>query len=54
MSCFNFLLLILIISDKGISVNPNVSELLCVLFHTNICDQTVPICGKQIGYVEMK
>jgi hypothetical protein len=44
----------LIISDKGISVNHNVSELLCVPFHTNICDQTLPVCGRQIEYVEMK
>jgi len=44
----------LIISDKGISVNHIVSELLCVPFHTNICDQTLPVCGKQIEYVEMK
>jgi len=38
----------LIISDKGISVNHNVSELLYVPFHTNIYDQTLPVCGKQI------
>lgn len=47
-SCLIFLLLMLIISDKGISVNHNVSDLLCVPFHTNVCDQTLPVCGKQI------